>query len=96
MKTHSRSDENLEDFCDGTLFKSHELFSQKPLALQLIIYYDDVEVCNPLGSYRGVHKLGKFDFCSCNHANKLTYCATTPHMAAGPLLSFHKYQVLDI
>ena len=62
MKTHSRSDENLEDFCDGTLFKSHELFSQKPLALQLIIYYDDVEVCNPLGSYRGVHKLGKLDF----------------------------------
>lgn len=53
---------NLEEFCDGTLFKSHELFSQKPLALQLIIYYDDVEVCNPLGSYRGVHKLGKLDF----------------------------------
>lgn len=87
---------NLEDFCDGTLFKSHELFSQKPLALQLIIYYDDVEVCNPLGSYRGVHKLGKLDFCSCSHANKLTYCATTPHVAAEPLLSFHKYQVLHI
>ena len=59
MKTHARSDENLEDICDGSLLKSHELFSQNPLALQLILYYDDVEVCNPLGSYRSVHKLGK-------------------------------------
>lgn len=25
----------------------------------VIMYHDDVEVCNPLGSYRGVHKLGK-------------------------------------
>lgn len=31
----------------------------QPQALQIIMYHDDVEVCNPLGSYRGVHKLGK-------------------------------------
>ena len=65
MKTHSRSDNNLEDFCDGALFKSHELFSSNPLALQIITYHDDVEVCNPIGSYRGVHKLGKSAFYYC-------------------------------
>ncbi len=46
------------DFCDGSLYKEHPLFSMHKDALQIVIYYDDVEVVNPLGSYRGVHKLG--------------------------------------
>ena len=41
------------------MFKSHPLFKEDPLALQIIAYYDDVEVCNPLGSHRGINKLGK-------------------------------------
>lgn len=49
----------LFDFKDGTLYKNHPLFSVDDNALQLIIYYDDVEPANPLGSYRGHHKLGK-------------------------------------
>ena len=48
----------LLDFCDGTLFKEHPLFGTDSEALQIVIYYDDVEVVNPLGSYRGIHKLG--------------------------------------
>ena len=28
-------------------------------ALQIMLYYDEVEVCNPLGSNRKKHKLGK-------------------------------------
>ena len=34
------------------------LFSVNKHALQIIVCYDDVEVSNPLGSYRGLHKLG--------------------------------------
>ena len=49
----------LFDIKDGTLYKDHPLFSVNDHALQLIIYYDDVEPANPLGSYRGHHKLGK-------------------------------------
>lgn len=30
-----------------------------PRPLQINIYYDDAEVCNPLGSKSKVHKLGK-------------------------------------
>lgn len=48
----------LHDFCDGQFFKDHPLFSVNPHALQIIVYYDDVETANPLGSYRGRHKLG--------------------------------------
>ena len=54
-----RSDEYLSDFCDGSLFKNHPLYQAYPDALQLIVYFDELEVCNPLGSHSGIHKLGK-------------------------------------
>ena len=38
---------------------SHPLFSSHRQALQIHFYYDDVEVCNPLGSKAKIHKLGK-------------------------------------
>jgi len=49
---------NLSDYCDGAAFSTHSLFKSKQNALQLCLYYDDVEVCNPLSSRRGKHKLG--------------------------------------
>lgn len=48
----------IEDFCDGTTFANHSLFSQDPCALQIVAYYDEVEICNPLGSHIKQHKLG--------------------------------------
>ena len=47
------------DYCDGEIYKNHPLFSTHQDALQLIIYFDEIETANPLGSYRGYHKLGK-------------------------------------
>ena len=58
-KPHQQEDGLINDFCDGSLFKAHPLFNEEPQALQIIAYYDDVEVCNPLGSHRGINKLGK-------------------------------------
>ena len=40
------------------MYKSHPLFSST-LSLEILAYYDDVEVCNPLGSRAEKHKLGK-------------------------------------
>lgn len=37
----------LEDFCDATLFKAHPLFSEDQYALQIIGYFDELEICNP-------------------------------------------------
>ena len=52
----------LQDFCDGQEYCEHPLFSNDPTALQIIAYYDDIEVCNPLGSSSKKHKLGIFLF----------------------------------
>lgn len=52
----------LGDFCDGKMFCQHPLFSNDPHALQILFYYDEAEICNPIGSHRGVHKLGIYNF----------------------------------
>ena len=49
----------LGDFCDGFLFKAHNL---DPCGLQIQLYYDEDEICNP---HRGVHKLGKCIITTC-------------------------------
>ena len=58
LNPHTSASSVLTDFCDGSLYKSCPLFSSDPYALQIIGYYDDLEVVNPLGSYVKKHKLG--------------------------------------
>lgn len=48
------------DYIDGDIYQQHPVFSSDNQALQIVIYYDDVETTNPLGSYKGVHKLGAY------------------------------------
>ena len=60
LNGHQRNDGRIEDFCDAQIFKSHPLFARDPTALQLMLYYDEVEIANPLGSKSGKHKLGNF------------------------------------
>ena len=50
----------MRDFCDGDLFSAgqHPLLSVHEKAIQLILYNDDFEVANPLGSKATVHKIG--------------------------------------
>ncbi|KAM3583191.1 uncharacterized protein V6R79_011079 [Siganus canaliculatus] len=50
----------LYDIIDGELMKSHPLFSAQPSALQIIIYSDEIEICNPLGSHASKNKLLMF------------------------------------
>ena len=77
-KTHEQKYGLIDDFCDGSLFKTHALFKKDPLALQIITYYDDVEICNPLGSHRGIRKLGKYIYMYiiilCIFVSALFYC----------------------
>jgi len=54
---HTLTDKVKGDFCDGDLFKNHPLFSVDKTALQIVAYYDLIEVVNPLGSR--THTLGK-------------------------------------
>ena len=56
---HNSGSDTLEDFCDGKVYHSHPLFSFQSNALQVFFYHDDLEVCNPLGSRRKIHKISK-------------------------------------
>lgn len=38
------------DFCCGDKYKKNEFFKRNPLALQIQMYLDDFEICNPLAS----------------------------------------------
>lgn len=48
----------LKDYMDGSICKNHPLVSSDSQALQIIAYYDELEVTNPIGSYVKTHKLG--------------------------------------
>lgn len=50
------------DFCCGQAYKSNELFQSNPLAIQIKLFTDDFEPCNPLQSKAGVHKITAFYF----------------------------------
>ena len=48
-ETHS-PDGILRGYQDGKQYKQHDLFLSYPNALRLQLYYDDIEITNPLGS----------------------------------------------
>lgn len=55
---HKSPDDIMNDFCDGDTFTSHPVFSVHKDALQIFLYFDELELCNPLGSKTKIHKLG--------------------------------------
>ena len=57
MLGHQREDDIVEDYCDSRHAKGHPLFSNGS-ALQIFLYYDEAEICNPIGHGRTKHKLG--------------------------------------
>ena len=47
----------MSDVCDGESYKEHPLFCIISTVLEIMLYYDDLEVCNPLSSRTKIHKL---------------------------------------
>ena len=56
MNSHQLNSGLLGDYCDSDLYAKGVLFQQDPGALQVQLYYDELELCNPLGSKK--HTLG--------------------------------------
>ena len=52
----------LSGYKDGQQYTEHGMFNGHPNTIRITLYYDDVEVANPLGSKRVIHKLGMFYF----------------------------------
>lgn len=50
----------MQSFADSSSFKTNSYYDHHPNALRLILYHDDIEVGNALGSRAGVHKLTMF------------------------------------
>lgn len=59
---HKRNDNVVADFCDSKHASSHSLWGSNPHTLKFFIYFDELELCNPLGANRKTHKLGMY-FC---------------------------------
>ena len=57
--SHQLGSGKIGDYCDGELFKNHQLYTSNPCALQIILYFDELETCNVLGSKAKIHKLSK-------------------------------------
>ena len=74
---HQESHEGvLSDYCDGKNFKNHALFKEEPTSLQIILYFDELE----LGSHRKKHKFINLFSCS--------YIIVTPMIILNILITF--------
>lgn len=75
------------DLTDGEVFRSHSELgpdadrTDGSLRLAFILYYDDVEVVNALGSFTGVHKLGLFYWAFVNHHRSERMALRNIHLA---------------
>jgi len=76
----TESDGKLRDYCDGSHFKNHKLYSRFPQALQIQLYFDDFETTNPLGSKTKVHKMGAVYFCLGNLPSRFNSSLENIHL----------------
>ena len=79
IKYPDQCDTNIfYDICDGDVFRNDIFFCEHPDALQIILYHDAVEVCNPIGSRAGKQKLDMFYYTLANFNPKIRsrHCAT--------------------
>jgi hypothetical protein len=47
----------LRDIKDASSYRNNPFFKDNPDALGIILYSDEVEICNPLSASKGVHKI---------------------------------------
>jgi len=62
VNSHQSADNRMRDFCDGSYFKNHNLFSKDMHALQIVLYYDEFCAVNPLGHRAKMYKVCAFYF----------------------------------
>lgn len=70
------------DIRDGLYLKTHPLFLKEKITLQIQLFYDDFETANPLGSKKGIHKLGAIYFTLRNFPPKFNSVLANIHLCA--------------
>ena len=53
---HRSDNDYMHDICDGSFIRNQHLFQDHPRALQIVLYTDDIEIVNPIGSHTSKHK----------------------------------------
>lgn len=61
-KEAEKNDSTFTHFIDGEVFQNNFFYHENRNVLQIQIYFDEFEVCNPLGSKKSIHKIGAFYF----------------------------------
>ena len=82
-----KSDTNLHDFTDGLVWNMFDKASESCF-IRIHLYGDEVEMCNPIGSRKSVHKLSAFYFLVGNIGTKHWSSLSNIHLA---LLFKYKY-----
>ena len=89
------------DLPDGARFRDHPELgttadrSDGALRLAFILYYDDVEVTNPIGAFHGKHKLGMFYWTLVNVSQESRMSFKNMHLMTVALESDIEYYGID-
>ena len=87
----------LQDFSDGSYFKSNSFFQGNYDFLRLVLYCDELEICNAIGDARVLHKLTCLYFLVSNIESKyLPNVKNTHLLAIVPSRLLKKYGYWDI
>jgi len=78
----SRSDGIIADFCDGELYKELDIFAYDGITFQVMLYADEFETVNPLGSKTGNQKLVAIYMTVRNLPPEFNSCFSNIHLVA--------------
>ena len=81
LTRHSGKAPQFSSFKDGKYFKLNEFYSDGELRISLILYADDFEICNPLGTSRKKHKVTAFYWVLANVPSELRSQLTSINLA---------------
>lgn len=85
MSSHTAKEDVYFDMNDGLHLKKHPLFFSKNKCIAnyyLFIFFDEFDTANPLGSKKGIHKLGGIYFTLRNFPPKLNSSLINIHLVA--------------
>ncbi|XP_066911641.1 uncharacterized protein [Clytia hemisphaerica] len=68
--THQTGNGYFYDIFDGSVYTSDQYFKDHPSALAIILFHDEVEICNPLGSAATKYKIDMYYYCVANISPK--------------------------
>lgn len=79
---HMCEDDVYMDFCCGSVFKGNELFRKHPNSIQIQLFFDGFEICDPLKSRSNKYnQLGVY-FTIRNLPPQFAYCLSNIHTVA--------------